>query len=309
MTLDRDAIRAMVKRGYDLHLHVGPDILPRKYTVEEIVREDEGKIAGIALKAHSFPTISSINAATRGRKLGLDLIGSVTLNYFMGGFNPSAIYASATLSREFPIIVWFPTMHAENHLKKNYSEYEIPPEWVRDEDFKPRRKEELKAIRVTDWNGSLYEKCVKVLEMMKKMGCILGTGHLSAEEAETLSVRALEMGIPVIVTHPNQRDIAMPIEVQRSLASHGAFIEHCYIMYKDRDHEDDYPLDEMADFIRAVGAGQCLLTSDAGQLRNPGASESLAEFIELLSREGITKQEFEQMIIENPRRLLGIEAG
>ena len=77
-------------------------------------------------------------------------------------------------------------------------------------------------------------------------------------------------------------------------------------MYKDRDHEDDYPLDEMTDFIRAVGVGQCILTSDAGQLGNPGASESLVEFIELLAHEGISREEFETMIIENPKRVLGL---
>jgi len=237
------------------------------------------------------------------------LFGSITMNYFMGGFNPSAIYASSIMSKSFPIIVWFPTIHAENHLRHNYSNYEIPPEWVKDPDFVPRIKTELKAIRVIDWNNTLFNKCRRVLKMIKKMNCIMATGHLSWEESEVLASEALKEDIKVIITHPNQRDIAMPLRTQKELARKGAYIEHCYIMYLDRDNEDDYPLDEMADKINEVGADHCILSSDAGQTANPSPSRSLKEFVALLSKEGITKSQFEKMLIRNPQKILGIQGG
>ena len=300
-----DEIDKMIQRSYDLHFHIGPDILPRKYNVKQLLEEEQGKITGIALKSHSFPTITGIIASEE--RTGIPkLFGSVTMNYFMGGFNPSSIYASSMMSKNFPIIVWFPTIHAENHLRHNYSNYEIPPEWVKDPDFVPRIKTELKAIRVTDWNNTLFNKCIRVLKMIKKMNCIIATGHLSWEETEVLAIEALKEEIKVIITHPNQKDIAMPLRIQKELARKGAYIEHCYIMYLDRDNEDDYPLDEMADKINEVGADHCILTSDAGQMANPGPSQSLKEFVKLLSKEGITKSQFEKMLIKNPEKILGI---
>ncbi|MFH1624933.1 MAG: DUF6282 family protein [Pseudomonadota bacterium] len=303
-----DEIDKMIQRSYDLHFHIGPDILPRKYNVGQLIQQEQGKISGIVLKSHSFPTITGIIAS--GEENGrLKLFGSITMNYFMGGFNPSAIYASATMSKNFPIIVWFPTIHAENHLRHNYSNYEIPPEWVKDPEFKPRIKTELKAVRVIDWNNVLFDKCVRVLKMIKKMNCIMATGHLSWEETEVLASQALKEDIKVIITHPNQKDIAMPLRIQKELGRQGAYIEHCYVMYLDRDNEDDYPLDEMADKINEVGADHSILTSDAGQMKSPSPSESLKEFVRLLSKEGITKSQFEKMLIKNPEMILGIGGG
>jgi len=294
----------LIRDSIDMHFHVGPDILPRKYTVEELIKEEYGKIKGVALKAHSFPTIAAINQA-KERPKDFTLIGSITLNYFMGGFNTSAVYASSVLSKEHPIIVWFPTVHAENHLLKNHSEYEIPPEWVRDPSFKPRRKWDLRAIRVTDWAGKLIRKANYVLDMAKQMNCIIATGHVSWQEAEKLAIESMNRGLKVIVTHPMQKDIAMPLEVQKKLAEKGAFIEYCYIMYLDRDNPGDYPLEEQAKCIREIGPDQCIITSDGGQLRNPGPSECLKTYVKLLEGKGLEKKDFERMLIENPKRILG----
>ncbi|MBI2864427.1 MAG: hypothetical protein HYX94_07680 [Chloroflexi bacterium] len=309
MSMTNSEIEALVRDAIDLHLHVGMDILPRKYTVEELFLEERGKVGGAAVKSHSFPTVPDVVAARSfpGRtKDEMLLVGSVTLNYFTGGFNPSAIYAAAVMSRGYPVVVWFPTTHAENHLVKNHSMYEIPPDWVKDPAFTSRFKTEVKAIKVTDWAGNLIPKAWQVLNMMRDMGnCVLATGHLSWEEARKLSLEALNLGLKVMVTHPMQRDIDMPVEVQVELARKGAFIEFCYVMYLDRDHPEDYPPEDMVRQIHQIGVEQCFLSSDAGQVRNPGPSACLKAFVELLEPHGITKEEFETMMVRNPRRILG----
>jgi hypothetical protein len=297
-------LNRLLQEAYDMHFHVGPDILPRRYNdVDELIREESGRIKGIALKAHSFPTMTAIKASHETEN-DLTLIGSITLNYFMGGFNPSAVYASSIMSKH-PIIVWFPTIHAENHLINNKSEYEIPPEWVKDPSFKPRLKTELKAIRVTNWAGRLIRKAINVLDVIQELGCILATGHVSWQEAEKLAVEALDRGIKVIVTHPMQKDIAMPLEVQQKLADKGAFIEYCYIMYLDRDDQRDYPPEEQARCIREVGVDKCLLTSDSGQLGNPRPSECLRDYVRLLEPYGLGLGDVKSMVVDNPKSLLG----
>jgi len=299
--MDEKELDELVKESYDLHFHIGPDILPRKYTVEELVKEEAGKIRGVALKSHSIPTIGLINSL---KKDGIELIGSITLNYFMGGFNESAIYASAVMSKDHPIIVWFPTVHAENHLINNKSDYEIPPEWVKDPTFKPRNKYDLKAIKVTDWAGKLIRKAHSSLKVMEDMGCVAATGHISWTEAEKLALECIDRGLKVIVTHPMQRDIAMPLDVQKKLADKGAYIEYCYIMYLDRDNPPDYPLTEQVRCIKEIGTDQVILTSDAGQRRNPGASESIKAYVKLLEENGLGKNDFKRMLQENPRKII-----
>jgi len=298
-------IRDIVKKAYDLHFHIGPDILPRRFNVEDLVKEETGKIRGIALKAHSFPTMTYITESQHDQK-DITLIGSITLNYFMGGFNPSAIYASAMMSKEMPIIVWFPTIHAENHLINNKSEYEIPPEWVKDPSFKPRPKTDLKAIKVTNWANRPIRKANLVLDVIQEMGCILATGHINWQEAERISLEALDRGIRVIVTHPLQKDIAMPIGVQKKLADKGAFIEYCYIMYLDRDNTNDYPLEKQAEYIKDIGIDQCVLTSDGGQIGNPSSSQCMTEMIKLLSEHEISLNDLKKMVVDNPGKILGL---
>lgn len=296
----------LVRHSFDLHFHIGEDILPRRYTVDKLIEEEKGKVRGIALKSHSFPAISGVIAAERQGSDYPALVGSVTLNYYLGGFNPSAIYAAAVMAHKYPTIVWFPTVHAENHLVKSHSEYEIPPDWVKDPNFKSRPKTELKAIKVVDWAGNLISKAQQTLDMMERMNCIMGTGHLSWQESEVLAGEALRRGIPTIVTHPMQRDIDMPVDVQKKLADQGAFIEHCYIMYKDRDNPGDYPPNEIVRQIREVGVERVILTSDAGQIRNDSSSQSLAEYIRLLEAEGVTAKELETMLVRNPVKVLGL---
>jgi hypothetical protein len=292
-------VEEIVREGFDLHFHIGPDVLPRKYTVEELLAEEEGKLKGIVLKSHSFPTIQLINGI---KDAGLKLFGSVTLNWFVGGLNPNAVYASAVMSK-LPLFVWLPTLHAENFLAKSESEYEIPPDWSKDPNFVCRKKDEVEGIRVVDQENRLMERVEKVLQAAKRMECILCTGHISWEEAQKVAERVLELEIPAIITHPISKHINMPVEVQKALAEDGVYIEHCFITY----HDGLYRIEDFVQQIKAVGARRCILTSDAGQIGNPGSSESLMKFIELLLQHGITKNEIKKMVVKNPRDILGVE--
>ncbi len=284
-----------VKNFIDLHVHIGPEVFPRKYTIGKIIKEQTGKIKGMALKNHFYPTMPLIKSEEES---DLILIGSVTLNNYLGGLNPDVIYASAKLSSK-PIIVWFPTINAENFLKR--SKYEIPPEWVR-EGFKSRLSGEVKGIRIIDKNGELTDTASNVLKAIKENNCILATGHVSWEEAKVLVIEANRIGIrKIIVTHPIYQLIDMPIEVQKELVKYdGVYIEQNYAMYSI----DRIPIEEIAKQIKSIGSEKCIISSDVGQVTSPSPSEALEKFIELLKQQGITEEELRIMGEKNPRRLL-----
>ncbi len=287
--------KAILKLTIDMHVHIGPEIIPRKFTAITLAKKEEGKLGGAVLKSHFFPTVPF---AKEAGKTGIRLIGSVTLNNYLGGLNPDAIRSSAELS-EGPIVVWFPTINANNFLLK--SKYEIAPEWVGNNKITPRLAKEVSGITITDKDGNLSPKAMEVLKAIKQYRCILATGHISWEEAEKLVKEASEMGIKkIIITHPIYQRIDMPNSIQKELVEKGAYIEVAASMY----YIDKIPIEKIAEQIKFVGAENCILTSDSGQEFSEPPSKVLEGFMNLLEENGITEKELRQMLIYNPAKLL-----
>lgn len=289
---------SLLRQAIDLHVHVGPEVIPRKFTVPELIAYETGKLAGIGVKNHFFPTAAMAPRSSDGSFI----INSVVLNHYVGGFNPDVIRASAALS-ERPIVVWFPTLHAKSFLESH--EYEIPGEWIDPalrRKIRIRESKDIAGLSVRDARGELKKEVRDVLSAIKECDAILATGHLSWQESRLLvRVAARDIGIKrMIVTHPIYQKITMPIEIQQELASMGALMEHSYSMYAI----DKIPIDDIVLQIREVGVRHCILSSDVGQTFSKSPSESLADFISLLEQKGITEDEIRTMLVRNPTRLI-----
>ena len=76
--------------AYDLHLHIGPEAIPRKYDAiqaGEALAQDG--LAGAVLKSHYYSTAPFVQMAReRGRG---NVWGSLALNHYVGGLNPFAL--------------------------------------------------------------------------------------------------------------------------------------------------------------------------------------------------------------------------
>lgn len=287
-----NSLREITRQAIDLHFHIGPEIIPRKYDIKQLIDAEKGNIGGFVLKNHFYATTELTKNIP---DQGLKLYGSVTLNRYVGGLNSKAIDTAAKQSDK-PIFVWFPTINAENFLKK--SEYEIAPEWVNNKDFKPRKSEDTNAVELTEVN------ILKVLKSIKKYNAVLSTGHISWQESVDLVEKALKNNInKILITHPIYQLINMPISIQKILAGKGCYIEHCYSMYSI----DKIPISEISNQIKAVGSKSIVLSSDMGQLFSPKPSDALFEFATLLNSEGIKEDELFTMLVTNPINLLASE--
>ena len=287
----------ILRQAIDLHVHIGPEIIPRKFTLSELINYEKDKLKGFGIKNHFFPTVAMSRPKVQD---GIPLvIDSVVLNRYVGGFNSDIARASAELS-ENPIIVWFPTLHTEKFLQSQ--ELEIAIEWIDPkmrEKIKLRPTAGIKPLLIFDESQKISQEVESVLNIIKENDAILATGHLSWQESvELVKFAAQDIGIKkIIITHPIYQKIAMPIEVQKEL---GALIEHCYSMYSI----DKIPMAEIAKQIKEVGVKNCLLSSDVGQTFSQSPSESLTEFISLLEQGGITESEIRTMLIDNPAKLI-----
>ncbi len=286
------SIDLIIRSAIDIHVHIGPEIVPRKYTVSELIKTESGKIGGMVLKNHFYSTTPFVKEISD--KKGLKVFGSVVLNNSVGGLNKEVILATSYLSNG-PFFVWFPTINANNFLNK--SEYEIAPEWVSEKNFIARKAKYIKPVKL------LKKKVIEVLKAIKKCKAVLATGHISWQETMELVNKAKQIGIKkIVITHPIYQRINMPIEKQIELAKKGCYIEQCFSMYSI----DKIPVQEIAQQIKAVGAKFVILSSDVGQTFSPSPNEALRKFGSLLLKERISYAELYQMMVINPKKLLSV---
>jgi hypothetical protein len=287
----------IIKQAVDLHYHIGPEIIPRKFNnVNELIINIKGKLGGVALKNHFYPTTPFIEEIKNKKEI--KLIGSIVLNNYVGGLNPEAIYAASIISKD-PIIVWFPTISANNYLDK--TESEIAEEWVKKKNFKTRLSKNINGIYILNKSGNLIKKAVEVLNMIKKTSSILATGHISTNESKKLVEEATNIGInKIIVTHPIYQKINMPIEDQVYLVKKGAFIELCFSMYSI----DKISISKIVYQIKKIGPINIILSSDVGQEFSPNPDIALYNFSKLLIKNGISLNMLETMLVYNPKKIL-----
>lgn len=286
-------IEDIIKQAIDLHVHIGPEIIPRKYTAQTLAEAERGKLGGAVLKNHFYPTAAMFDQQSIK---GIELYGSIVLNNAVGGMNPEAVYAASLVSKK-PLIVWFPTINAEQFLRTN--KYEIASEWVEDKSLKLKSAEETNPVKVTE-NSELLPETKQVIEMIAQVKGVLATGHIAAEESILVAKYARSLNVPVVITHPIYQHINMTVEQQEELAKLGCYMEQPYSMYS----MDRISIKDIAEQIKAVGSASVILSSDVGQTFSPSPSEALKQFAEKLMAEGITLNDIKQMMVINPSQLL-----
>ena len=282
----------------DLHVHAFPDIRPRRIDAIELIEEaSRAGMAGVLIKDHV--TVTSDRAYILNKIFpDFKVFGSIVLNYTVGGLNPVAVRAAIRLGAKQ---VYMPTYSAAYGIKK----HGVISETFSDL-FPPDGK---KGISILSPKGTFLPEIDTILRTIRENDVILGTGHLSPAESLKLVDRANQLGVQkVLVTHPSSLLTDMSLEDQKRAVQMGAFIEHCYVGCTSfTSTGKPLPPKAMADQIRGVGAEHCIMSTDFGQLKNLPPVEGMRKFIEDMLANGITKDEIDQMIRKNPRRLLNLD--
>jgi hypothetical protein len=289
----------------DLHVHVGPELLGRRYSIESLAREAEQCFFGFAAKNHFQPTTAW--AARLMHRHEVPIIGSITLNKGVGGINPEAVRAAISGFKSDPelknrekgrFIVWMPTIHAEAHLT-HYDRKDIIADWGCDPAYQAFYPEGT-GLSVLDReeSGRLSDAAKAVLEVIAGEDLVLATGHLSSDEVDTLVNEAISMGIKrVVVTHPFFQATNMPLEKQVELSRHeGVFLELAYVNLD----MDRIPVESYIQLIEQAGSEKIVLTTDLGQLKNETVAEGWKSYFGILKEQGISEDQLVRMAVENP---------
>lgn len=106
-----ETARSLVTRAYDLHVHVSPDLIPRR--IDDLTlagRFEAVGLAGFVVKSHY--QVTAERAAVVARAVpGVDVLGAITLNSAVGGLSALAVEIAARAGARF---LWMPTFDAAN---------------------------------------------------------------------------------------------------------------------------------------------------------------------------------------------------
>ena len=274
----------LMEGALDIHVHCAPDPrVERRGSAIDVARQAlEMGMRGIVLKSHEYPTQPVAFTASQAVP-GITLIGGVALDVEVGGLNPMAVETTANMGGR---VVWMPTFSARaDRQHKGLSG----------------------GISILDDDGKLVPEVYPILESIKAHDMVLATGHLSTEESMTLVAEARNMAIErVVVTHATTMSFwtGMTLEDMKTLASMGAYIEHCLHVMMPLTHRM-MPRD-LVDTITAIGMERCIVSTDFGQDFHPMPAEGLRMGIATLLQAGLEEVEVGMLVKDNPARLLGL---
>ena len=275
----------LVQDSIDMHVHHAPDahIRRRVDALQAALQAEEVGMRAIVLKNHDYPTAPLAHIVNQYVH-NLTVFGSISLDFAIGGLNPSAVETSALLGAK---VVWMPTFSSANDIEKLGRDGE--------------------GIRIVDEKGKIVPAVQEILDIIKSHNMVLATGHVSAAEAFALVDQARQKGVTnIVVTHPLETRVgaSLSIDEQKQMADKGAFIEHCFICTMPLGERLD-PM-KIVKAVRAVGAERCILTTDLGQDWNPPPAEGMRMMVGTLLRCQLSIEEMELMIKTNPAKLLGL---
>jgi Family of unknown function (DUF6282) len=294
-----DAAWQAIEGGYDLQVHVAPDVISRRIDDLDLAKEFLAhKLKGFVLKSHYAPTYERAKVVTKASP-GITAFGAITLNHSVGGLNPVAIEIAGRSGNK---IVWMPTVDAANETAgRSDGPTDKLPFWA-------KIQRELSAtgispppLTVLADGGKLNEPARRCLELIGKHDMILATGHLSKKEIHALVKTGKEMGLKrILVTHAEFPSQNLTSAEQVELADLGASIEHCFTtMYTNKA-----PWDAYFDSVRKVGPERVVLSTDLGQTINPPVAEGFAMFAQKMLEAGFRAADVRRMTVTNPTALV-----
>ena len=259
---------AAIQGGYDLQVHVAPDVIARRIDDLDLARDFLARgLKGFVLKSHYFPTAERAQVVCKAVP-GIRAMGAITLNHAVGGLNPVALELAG---RSGCKIVWMPTVDAANETagRPDGTKKHLP--------FWANIQLELAAtgispapITVLDEAGKLTNQARTCLELISKHNMILATGHLGRREILALVQTAKEIGLRrVMVTHAEFPSQNLTAAEQVELA--GRLSDEAVVEAYNRCRAVVYaPVDEDYGYatVEAFTAGKPVLTAtDAGAVR------------------------------------------
>ncbi len=286
-------VTALLEGAIDFHIHSAPDVYPRLLNdVELALSAKENGMRGILIKNHYFETASRAQIASEIAEF--NVFGGIALNLTNGGINTHAVRMALKLGAKQ---VWLPTVHAQYFVQNKSHVANLATEISSD----------VQGIYLLNKDGSLREDLYPIFDLIAEYDAILGTGHVTKEEAKVAVREAAGRGVKrIMVTHPAATFVHYTIDDMKEILDLGAtYLEHTW---NDVTRQVSHPLniDDLFAVIKAMGAKYNIMSTDAGQWLNPPAAQQMGIYIKEMLKRGISEKDVRTMVTDNPAKMLGL---
>jgi len=284
--------------AYDLHIHCGPDVIPRSVSGLEMARRAERcGMKGFAIKAHYDCTCQQAELV-RELVPSCRAIGTLTMNAQAGGPNPMAAETAIRLGAG---IIWCPTFDSASQ-RKYY--LENLPQYIVMQEKLLKRNIPVPSYCLINEDGQLTAEMSDVLDLVREYHITLGTGHITHEETFALAREAHRRGFKkLLITHADWSFTHYSLDEQKELVRLGAVIEHSYTSPAVLNA---VTWDEVFREIREIGPEHVILSTDLGQAQNEYPDQGLQKYAEKVLENGMTRGDLRRMIVENPASLVEV---
>ncbi len=279
----------------DMHVHTGPDLFPRIGDDIEVARGCASVgMSGMAVKCHFEGT--AVRAHLVNQMVpDFTMYGGITLNYPVGGINPTAVHACLAVGGK---VVWMPSGHSCYHAEITGTLGGWGNDFMR-----LQNPVGAEGITVLDDDGKLIDEAHEVIRLVAQTSSLLATSHLSPREILAVIDEAATVGARVLVNHVMYMpdcDYAFIEEVVRR----GAKVEVCSVLVSG--FWDRLKLENVVQIVERVGAENVVLASDGGGIQTPSPHESLRVLLDNLLLRGVPEEQLRRAVVDNPRQLLGV---
>lgn len=294
----REMVQELMRGACDLHIHAGPDIVPRLQDVVEVARDAHAAgMRALGIKDHNTNTADRCYVASQ-MVPGIEILGGIVLNHTVGGLNPETVDKAIRLGAK---IIWMPSMDAALTIQKVRVTHETP--WL--EGFVQRTdpQQGLSIFKGGMEGDEILPEVEDILKIIAEANVILDTCHLGGRETLALVKKAKDIGVrKIIVCHPNCSVNLMSIDLQQELAGLGALLSYAFLPCMPLFDRQDFR--DIAKMIEAVGPDNSIFFTDFGQFPNPTVVEGVRMFISSLLAVGFKKNEVKAIVCENFKRVL-----
>jgi len=289
-----DNVTALLEGSIDIHIHSAPDVYPRILNdVELALSAKENGMRGLLVKNHYVQTASQAQIASE--IADFNVFGGMALNLSNGGLNKHAVDIALKLGAKQ---IWLPTVHAQ-YFVQNKSHVA---------NLATQIGEDIEGVYLLNEDGTLKEELYPIFDLIAKFDAILGTGHVTAQEAKVAVREAAKRGVKrIIVTHPIASFVHYSVDDMKEILDLGAtFLEHTW---NDVTRQVSHPgeIVDLYNAIIAIGAAHCIMSTDAGQWLNPVPAQQMGIFIKEMLKFGISEDDVRIMVADNPAKILGLE--
>jgi hypothetical protein len=292
----------------DMHVHVGPEYLQRRYTAQALMEEGRREGFGAVMKNHFQPTTSWVSQAVLPEDK-VKFAGAIVLNAAVGGVDDNGIRSAmsgwkrdvrAPDPERGGAVVWMPTLSSEAHLNL-YGRREMPEAWG----VKGKYSRFVPigcGFRLDEKDEKVMAAVDRMLKALAQNDLTLATGHLNATETVALIGRAHAAGIRrILMTHPLFQATNQEVDVLVKMwHQYGAYSELAFVNIA----MDHLSYEQYVEVIRAVGPEGVVLTTDLGQAMNMKVVDGWRQFMAELKKRGVKDDEIARMAVLNPHRIL-----